>query len=111
MRFIALGNDTITWVQRSVGSTDAYGQEIYTETQTVIPQCSLQPASTTEKLGEQDIVVGLMKLYCPTGYAFQSVDRIICNGITYEIDGDPMPWNDFFGNPDHVELMLRRSEG
>lgn len=106
------GFTTIQATKRTYdGTPDNLGIVQPTETQFTINNCSFQPQHTEELQSNADAVNVYWKLYAPAGTDLTSVDYITVNGEKFEVDGDPMPWTDFFGFPHHVELMFRKATG
>lgn len=77
-----------------------------------IERCCVQP--TTTSLDQDGRVLGIMDgvtCYMPASADVQAGDRIVYNGETYVINGDPRRWSSPTGNLSHVMLNLRRWEG
>lgn len=77
----------------------------------VITGCSVQPASTS--LSMDGRVLGIsegMTAYLPEGSDVKAGDRIVFNGETFEINGDPKIWDAPFTRSS-VQLNLTRWEG
>jgi hypothetical protein len=112
---VRLGRQTVTGVTRADGAKDAKGIPSRTESMFAIPNCSLQPMSTSETIGSTDLVVSMWRLLAPAnGPATQLTATSAvrdATGLSYEVDGDPEPWVDHHGRPHHIEVILRRPEG
>ena len=52
-----------------------------------------------------------MTAYIPNGADVKSGDRIVFDGLTYEIEGEPRAWVSATGAKDHILLNLRRYSG
>lgn len=109
-----------TFMNKSVivikpGSKTVRGQSIPDwehSTQTTIPNCSMQPASTS--LSQDGRVLGLIDkftCYMPATADVDAGDRISYKGKIYTIDGYPREWESASTRLDHIELNLVRWEG
>lgn len=90
---------------------DARGKVVTEVVSTDVPGCSVQPLTTQETLGAADQIKTRWRLIGPVTDALSAAtatDAVTVDGITYEVDGDPQPWRDLWGNPDHIEIYLRR---
>lgn len=109
---IAPGLASVTLVRRQVTGRDAYGQDVYTPSETTVTGCAVLPASSGEQLGSADRIVTRYELYAPAGTDVDAVDAVVlADGTRWEIDGEPERWPDAFGNPHHVRCYLRRVTG
>ena len=110
---LPIGNQTVTAVLVTYGARDKLGVEAHIETQVTVTNCSFQPLTTIETLGDVDQVTSHWKLFAPANVNLSAIGRIITpwDGLSYEVDGDPMPWPDFQGNISHQEILLRRATG
>lgn len=104
---IPLGAQTATVVHLE---TDDYGDHVETGRATY-PGCQLQPLSSVEEIETGDQVTSRWSLYGPAHLEASAVDRVIVEGITYELDGDLQLWRDLSGRPHHVEAVLRKVTG
>lgn len=78
----------------------------------VIKECSVQPASTL--LSQDGRVLGVtdgLTAYLPPDADVKAGDRIVYNGNTYTINGDPLAWPSVTGGLDHLHLNLVRWRG
>ena len=81
-------------------------------TELVITGCSVQPAGTS--LSQDGRVLGVSDgytVYLPPGADVKAGDRIVYDGDTYEIDGDPRKWKSVTGRLDHVMISIERWRG
>ena len=81
-------------------------------TTTDITGCSVQPGSTS--LDENGRVLGISDgytAYLPPSADVIAGDRIVYDGETYEIRGEPRQWHSATGAVDHIMLNLMRYEG
>lgn len=81
-------------------------------TELVITGCSVQPAGTS--LSQDGRVLGVSDgytVYMPPTADVRSGDRIVYDGDTYEINGDPRKWKSATGRLDHVMISVVRWRG
>lgn len=111
-----------SWAQESVTrlrapyTTDRYGNATSTRdwslaSELVIERCSVQPMSGDEVLGDRDARIHRWILYGPQGIDVVPTDRIIHNGIVYEVQSDVRRWTGATGNLDNTQLELERVDG
>lgn len=77
----------------------------------VVGGCSVQPASSSLSLDGR--VLGISDAwtaYLPEGTDVKAGDRILFDGNTYEISGEPRVWTGAFTRS-HIQLNLTRWEG
>jgi len=77
----------------------------------VVDGCSVQPFGATEVAADREFTATHMRLIAPPGIALAAVSRVIFDGATYEVDGEPAKWRDLDGRPSHVEAALKRLAG
>lgn len=80
-------------------------------TETTVNGCSVQPASTS--LSQDGRILGISDswtAYLPENTDIRSGDRIIFEGETYVIMGEPRVWTGAF-NMSNIQLNLSRWEG
>lgn len=80
-------------------------------TKLTITGCSVQPATTSLSLDGR--VLGINEqwtAYIPEGSDVIAGDRIVFDGNTYEINGEPKKWTGAFTRS-HIQLNLTRWEG
>lgn len=106
-------NDTITRIRP--GKRVIRGSEIFdwSAPDTLeIGGCSVQPAGTA--LSQDGRIQGITDgytCYMPPGSDVITGDRIIYNGNTYTINGEPRPWNSPTGRASNIILNLERWSG
>lgn len=105
------GGHTATVITRTPGAKDELGVPTWTESTVTVAGCFLQPLETEETLGNVDTVISHFKLFAPAGTPLTSTGRVVVDGVSYEVRGDPMPWADIRGIPHHIECYLRRATG
>ncbi len=88
------GRDEFNWATASVRSV----------------QGVFQPETSTEDTEDRQVVVSRWRLFLPPDVAIRAVDRVRYAGASYEVDGDPEVWK-HRGQPDHVEVLVRRVTG
>ena len=77
----------------------------------VIKGCSVQPASTSLSMDGRVLAINdQMTAYLPETADVKAGDRIIFEGETYEINGDPKRWQGVL-NLSNIQLNLTRWRG
>lgn len=105
-----LGGHTITVIRPPRKGSD--GDPLPgTGTRTDVEGCSVQPRQSTEITDGRDTAITGKIAYIPAGADIHYTDRIEFRGVTYAVDGDPGDWDDLDGQPDHLEILLRRVTG
>lgn len=107
-------NDEITRIRP--GTQTVRGSVIYDWSESkvsklVIKGCSIQPATTS--LSQDGRVLAIneqMTAYLPEGSDVKAGDRIIFDGNTFTINGDPKKWTGPFTRS-NIQLNLTRWEG
>jgi hypothetical protein len=97
-------------IKESRGSTIPDWSEDKVTTLT-IKGCSVQPASTS--LSQDGRVLGISEgwtAYLPEGSDVQAGDRILFDGDTYVINGEPKKWTGAYTRS-NIQLNLIRWEG
>ena len=98
------------------GTTTSRGSTIFDWSEAkvnklVIQGCSVQPASTSLSMDGRVLAINeQLTAYLPEGSDVQAGDRILFNGDTYEINGDPKTWTAPFTRS-NIQLNLTRWEG
>lgn len=76
-----------------------------------ISGCSVQPATTSLSMDGRVLAINeQMTAYLPEGSDVLAGDRIVYNGETYEINGEPKRWTGAV-NLSNIQLNLTRWEG
>lgn len=102
----------VTLVRRTVSGRDAYGNDVFTETQTAIPGCPVWPRSSTENVQAQDLTITGVAALLPAGTDVSAVDAVLIAGLKYEVDGEPAVFVSPFTNlAPGVQLNLKRVTG
>lgn len=71
--------------------------------------CSVQPAGGSEDRVNRDAVTTQFTLYAPLDADVRATDRVVFDGVTFEVDGPPRRWAT--GVLDHIEANLRVVNG
>lgn len=76
-----------------------------------ISGCSIQPATTSLSMDGRVLAINeQMTAFLPEGSDVLAGDRIVYNGETYEINGEPKRWTGAV-NLSNIQLNLTRWEG
>ncbi len=105
------GRETVTGITRTDGAKDRKGIPKPNNVRFTIVGCSFQPLSTTEQNVDYDTTIALWHLYAPPGTQLLATDGVEAYGVLYEVFGDPQPWANRRGQPDHVLITLRKARG
>ena len=106
-------NDSITRIRP--GTKVSRGSQIFDwekANELTISSCSMQPASTS--LDTNGRVLGVSDgytLYAPLNADIKAGDRIVYNGESYTINGEPLAWKSPFGAVEHLVVNLMRYYG
>lgn len=74
--------------------------------------CSVQPNTTTRDFDGRTIQVSEdWIIYAPPNSDLQAGDRIEWQGLTFELNGAPMPWQSPTGRVSHVWARLNEWRG
>jgi hypothetical protein len=107
---IPLGTETVTVL--SGMTRDNFGDPQNSDTGTEVTGCSVQPASSTESTAHGELVVVNAVLYAPCGTSIGALDRVQWRGQTYQVNGQPLIWQDDIGPGDsYVKASLLLREG
>lgn len=90
------GNRTRDWDQAGAVTADG---------------CSVQPYGAAEVVADREFTATHLRLFAPPGTALAATSRVIFDGTTYEVDGEPATWRDLDGRPSHIEAALKRLSG
>ena len=102
---------SVSLVRRSKSGTDAYGNDVFATTSTVVAG-AFAPGGSTEQVQGQNVVITQPTLYLPPGTDVSAVDAIDIDGDRFEVDGTPTDWvNPFTGWNPGVEVRLKRVTG
>jgi hypothetical protein len=103
---------TVTFHTRAVTGQDAHGGDIYTDTDTTVPNCGFDPGGSQELVQGQDIVTSQPTVYAPAGTVIGPVDAVTVNGTRYDVDGSPNAYvHPFSGWQTPVVVKLKGVSG
>lgn len=100
--------------ERGVPIDDGHGNETVdwsNPDQLVIARCTVQPGASQEVLAGRDATVIRYTVSAPPGVDVLATDRIVFNGATYDIDGEPGVWSSPTGALAHTIILLKTWEG
>lgn len=108
--------DTIT-VLRAPSGADRYGDDTRdwdNATEHEIPGCKVNPAESSEFAGSADDRAQLTRrriLAAPRTADLLATDRVRFRDVTYEVEGEPQPWDSPTAAVSHVYAQLVAVEG
>lgn len=81
-----------------------------------VVDANVQPFMMAEKLNleedrDREFSQTALRFYCPPGTRVEATDKILYNGVTYEVFGHGGVWHRFSGAEHHVQFIGRRKEG
>ncbi|GAB2732752.1 hypothetical protein [Streptomyces bullii] len=106
-----LRRDTVTVIDRVKTGEDDYGADQYEDVERDVPDCNMQPVSSTEVVDGKDQVVTRWRLAGPPGMGLTAQSRVRYRGVLYEVDGEPGELGSFGGLLDHTEVFLKVVSG
>lgn len=81
-------------------------------THITVKGCSVQPSTTSRDFdGRTTQVTEEWTLYAPPNADIAAGDRIEWQGLTFEVNGAPMPWSSPTGRVSHVYARLSEWRG
>lgn len=103
---------TVTVVQRTAtGERNAYGNAVYSETRTEVPNCLVAWTGSQEDQTDADRMVDSATVY-DLGQQWpvtvSGTDRVEIDGESWEVDGDPEHWPGQVGG---AVVQLRKVRG
>lgn len=108
----SFARDTVTILRaskRTDRGTDALDWS--DPTSLLVSGCSVQPSGGSRDFERDANTDVRWTAYVPPSTDVHVGDRIVWNGSTYEIDGEPRVWSSPTGAVSHVQLDLVRWEG
>lgn len=70
---------------------------------------SVQPYQDSEQAIDRETTKTLQRVYLrPLGMDIESTDRVLVDGLWYEVDGVPRDWSEFRQKTRHLRLIIRR---
>lgn len=119
----SLGRDTVTLITPAV-QTDPVDNTTWYDygvaaTRTDIKNCSVQPFLLAEKLqfeitAERTFARSTLRVFAPSTALTRNIqpnDRVIFDGLTYEVFGHVGRWSNIGSQPDHVAFIIMLREG
>jgi hypothetical protein len=107
---LTLGPHTISIVRAGTKQSDYGTATVFDWSQPAmfdISGCSVQPVQAPENMIDRDSVQTRWIAYVPIDGDVRATDRVIYDGATYDVDGDPMRWS--FDSLSHQVINLVRS--
>jgi hypothetical protein len=104
---------TMTLVKRVLsGTTDAYGNDVYTEQNVTVPNCVFQPGGSGENLSFADQTNTTDTVFLPAGTDVTYLDAIIYGNDKYEVVGVPSKWQSLFsGRVSPIRVDVNKVSG
>ncbi|MFE9920464.1 hypothetical protein ACFYQA_02420 [Streptomyces sp. NPDC005774] len=106
-----LRRHTITVIDRVLTGEDDRGHDVYEDREREVPDCNMQPVSSTEQNDGRTQVVTRWRLAGPPGMVLTPTSRVRFRGVLYEVDGEPGEHGSFGGLLDHTEAFLKVVSG
>lgn len=72
-------------------------------------RCFVQRVEATEIADDREASVVMVRIFLPLGVDLLTTDRVKYEGVTYEVNGDLVPWR--VGNRGYNQTMLTRVTG
>jgi hypothetical protein len=108
---VKFGPHTIT-IQRAPRIAGDYGSTTVPDWQNAtsveVTGCSVQPAPAPEFTIDRSQTLSRWQAFVPPEADVKSTDRVLWNGHTFDVDGEPLLWE--FPPLSHFVLNLVRSE-
>jgi hypothetical protein len=99
----------VTVVKRTRGLPDAFGNDTWTTSASVV-RGVFAPGASVEQIQGQDTLVTQPIVYLPAGTDVTHLDAVVVDGVTYEVDGSPSDWTHALtGWRPGIEVRLRRA--
>lgn len=102
---------TVT-IHRPAAATDAYGDPSvdWNDSTSTTSAAWVQPRTSSEDNDNRAAISSGWMVFLPDGTDVHAADRVVWDGRTYEVDGEPaVLWNP--SGPHHVEAPLKRITG
>jgi hypothetical protein len=106
-----LRRHTVTVIDRVKTGEDDYGADVYEDVEREVPDCNMQPVSSTEANDGRTQVITRWRLAGPPGMGLTATSRVKWRGMVYEVDGDAGEHESFGGLLDHTEAFLKVVSG
>lgn len=104
---------TVTVLTTTVVGRDAYGKDIVSTVSVDSPGWVIWPAGAgTEAVQGQDILTDTLVGLAPPGTAVAAIDKVVVDGRTYSVQGNPWPWKSpLTGTEPGVQVALKAVTG
>jgi hypothetical protein len=110
--------ESVTLIRTAATSTDAYGNDVRTNTTSEVAGCAIWPRMvgnsvfTSESVQGRDQVITGLTVLMPPGTVVLPTDLVVVRGIEYDVDGDPGLWSSTLtGLQTGTEVALKRVTG
>lgn len=110
----APGREVVTILDAPLVTDPRFGtqrRDWNTATSTTLRGCSVQPISGVEATVDREFTKSHLKLFAPFGELPKATSRVVHDGTTYEVDGEPERWRDSNGRPCYILATLKRLAG
>lgn len=110
---ISFHTDSVTVLRAPLVDADYNNQEYDwpNATETEVAGCRVQPERGSDYTIDRDAVETRWRLFGPDGMDIRDTDRIMHQGVTYDIEGSVERWPSPTGALAHIEARLVRVEG
>lgn len=114
-----LGSDSF-YVVRAVFVVDSVDLSEHEDwanaTQTLVTSANVQPfpvstISSKEENRDRSFEQTLLRIYAPAATDVRYTDRILFDGVTYDVFGNPNEWRTFSGAKHHLAFLVRLRSG
>lgn len=109
---------TATVLRDEVTGQDAYGMDVVSTSEILLPGVAWWPSATSEASQGRDTVSSRMQFIAPAGTDLRSTDRLRLDGDEYfpdavwRVDGDPQQhWSPLTGSTGGVTVWLEKVVG
>lgn len=113
-----LGAESVTVLTAPIVEDDRFGSrhpDWDAATSVTVRGCSVQPVgmagASRENVVDRQYTATHRILFAPWSAPIAATNRIVHDGTTYEVDGEPDRWRDLEGRGDHLEVAMKRLEG
>lgn len=105
------GDQTVIFVTITDGAKDRLGVAVAVETPVPVTGCRFRPLNVEETVNLTDVATEIWKCTAPpvaAVLAAKSIDRLVHNGITYDLVGGIKPFNDASNQVYKVTVMAKK---
>ena len=104
--------ETVVLHTRTRTGEDAYGNDVFTTTDTTLEKVPVWPAGATELVQGQDTTITGLYALLPADTNVEAIDYVTVYGDDYEVDGEPGRFaSPFTGLNPGVQVHLTRIAG